>query len=221
MKTLRKKNPSAPTANQMFLDRMLRENRWQEWEAARAADYTAVIGPKPPEGVPLAEKINYGRLRTIEAKKRCGWLSDQHERATHRAYVGHTARESELKAGGRVASARTFDEALKLLPVKADPQVENDWVMAHPAIARKSRMEDQSQRVIINGTDLLEADHGPCPSRAAANKLQYWSNKPEKAFEALTMPMKRPDGGDSRDGEVVEDMELAEVQRLLKEVRGV
>lgn len=202
-----------PSVEQMFKDRMLREKRWPEWEQAKLDAKSACTLPQET----VTEKIARGKAITADAMKRCGFISRDHEKATYRAFNSFTERQEVARVTG--TQSRTFDMALKELPIKADPQIENDWVMAHPAIARKSRNEDQSKRVIITGDDILHADHGPCPSRAAANKLQYWANNPQKAFEALTMPMKKGDGGEGgRDGDVVEDVELAEVERLLKAV---
>lgn len=204
-------NPRAePSVEQMFEDRMLRENRWEEYKKARE-DIGATI---PQETEPLQRRLR-GRKVKSAAMKQCGFEDAAKEKALYRQWKEYTERIKPAQEAG--ATAKTFDEAHKTLPTSADTQVENEWVRAHPAMARKSRLDDQSKRVIITGSDLLNAHHGPCPSKGAANKLQYWANKPEKFYEAQTHPMKKgDDAATEKDNEVVIDDGIDELERAYK-----
>jgi hypothetical protein len=197
---------------EMFQERLVRENRWEEFERA-----IAELQASTPQVETHYERIARSKEIKTKARKQCGYKDADYEKALYAQYMearDFAARESGHLADGAVST--TFDRALNDLPSKADPQIENDWVMAHVAMARKSRNEDQDKPVIITGHDILKADHGPCPSRSAAIKLQYWANEPKKAFEALTNPMKKPAEGREGDSEAVVDDGIDELERALR-----
>jgi hypothetical protein len=215
-----RRNLKSGNPDQLFLNRIFREGRWDLWEKA-LAEVKIAMGPEPPKEDMSARMMHAKKIKE-EARKRMGFVSSDHERTLDRAYRDECSRkavEQGLPDYSKAGSCQSFDNALKLLPVRADPQAENEWILAHPAIARKSRLTDNTKPIVINGHDLLNADHGRCPSRAAANKLQYWANKPEKVFEALTSPVKKGGGDVGPDAEEVSDENLFEVERLLKEVK--
>jgi hypothetical protein len=196
-----------PTGEQAFFERLVRENRYDEFTQTRER-----IEAETPLATTQGEKLKRGRAVKAAAMKACGYDGPDKERAL---WLYHAGR-AERMAAGREAGAqqKTFEAALKTLPAKADDRIENEWVMAHAAISRKSR--EPEKQVIITGNDLLDADHGPCPSRAAANKLQYWANKPEKAFEAMTISMKKVDVRESENSEVVMDDGISELEHAVK-----
>lgn len=109
-----------------------------------------------------------------------------------------------------------FDEAYASLPDTANQQEEWDWVRVHPAMMYADRMAAKdTTKVIIRAEDILDPPHGCAPSKAAVSLLQCWVNN-AKEFHKLYLTKKTT--ADTKSGEVVADPDIAEVERLLKEV---
>lgn len=154
-----------------------------------------------------------------------GYIGPENEHKLHAEYEAQMKAEQDAVIQEKVdavvqqiQSAKTFEEALTKLPVSAEAKAENDWILAHPAMARKARQKNNLEPVLITAADILEANHGPAPSRAAAIKLQHWANKPDEIFKALTGSVKKAPDSVDRPEEVAEVEDLAEIDRLLKEV---
>ncbi len=205
------------TTPNKFRDRMMREGRWDEW--AKTKEQVSSEEPTFPRDAPKHIHAQRGAKIIRETMKRMGYISAEHENSLYRAWKDQRDRDDTIKANGPTSTATTFDKALIGLPANADEGVENKWVRAHIALTRKQRQDDDTKKIRITGEDIINAAHGPCPSREAANKLQYWANHPQEVFKNLAVPMKNnAEGEASKETDVVEDVELAEVERLLKEV---
>ena len=188
--------------DQLFLDRILREGRWEEWLKVKEA--LSAENPRPAREDGLAPVMAWGKRIKQEAMRRMGYVSPEHEKALHRAFKDQRARDDLIAANGPTGTSQTFERSLVNLPANADEGVENKWVRAHIAMTRKQRQTDAARSILITGDDVLNAAHGPCPSREAANKLQYWANHPDEVFKNLAVPMKKGDGGEvGRDDGVV------------------
>lgn len=201
-----------PTVAKLFVDRLTREGRAKEWQETLAT-VQRETGKRFSQAKP-------------EAMRRCGYKGPDHERGLHDAWLmsqkAEQAAEIEQRVEqrvGEVEDSRSFEDALKHLPLSADSAVENEWVLAHPALSRKTRSKNADEPVVITSADLLEANHGRCPSAAAANKLVHWANNPAKVFENLAIVMKKSDGADSaRNDGYIEDPGIEEIERLLKAI---
>lgn len=113
-----------------------------------------------------------------------------------------------------------FFDALATLPANAPKAREIEWIEAHPAMMRSTRNKANgygSNVVNITADDVLNAPHGPCPSRSAAVQLQHWANNSAKFFEQIMSEAKKKSsdgaGSGSTPGEVEDD--LGELEDLL------
>ena len=186
-----------------FQERMKREGREAEWLAVMKSVRTET-------GLKFGQAI-------WEAMKRMGYQGADVENRLYNEYLDAQKAKEDADLREKLGLInQEFEEALKTLPQRADYQAENDWILAHVAMTRRSILPP-GQPVRITASDILHADHGPCPSRAAGIKLQHWANKPDEVYKNLAGVVKKPAG----DGETTKeeyDEDLAEVERLLKEV---
>lgn len=177
--------------------------------------------PNPATG----KKWGYSQTKWVAARE-MGYTIPELEHRLHQEWeAAEKAKQKQEVAEELVGDwkdAETFEEALRTLPVRASEQVETDWILGHQAMTRKARSRNNLDPVLITSYDILDADHGPCPSRAAAIKLQHWANKPDELYKALTGAVKK--GSDTNDGtrdsESDSDPGKAEIERFLKEVGG-
>ena len=58
-------------------------------------------------------------------------------------------------------------------------------------MSRKDRSRNTTDRVLITPDDIHNAPNGPCPSRAAAQQLQHWANRPEQFFKDVLSETKK------------------------------
>jgi hypothetical protein len=198
-----KKTRTPSQGNFCFLQRLEREGRREK--------YTDALR----EGYKTCQTIGQRGSIQKEVRKQFGYLG--------------AAREVKLQTKWELEhgpieipdrpNPKEFDGVLASLPQSADTGLENEWILSHPALSRKMRGQtDAKGNVIITADDLTKAKHGKCPSAAAANKLQYWANKPEKVFENLAVIMKKSDGAESvKDSEYIPDPNLDDVRRMLKD----
>lgn len=112
----------------------------------------------------------------------------------------------------------TFSQAVQSLPNRAAKAVEMDWVAAHPAMSRLARAVDKTRDVRLTADDILNAPHGPAPSKWAANALQNWVNKPGKFFEVMLSEDKKLKEEQGK-GRMRKDVGIAEVERILAQIR--
>jgi hypothetical protein len=126
------------------------------------------------------------------------------------------------------SARRSFEAALNTLPHIADPQVELDWIRAHPAMNRNARYRGSKQQgnpmTILRVDDVLDAPHGPAPSKSAVSQLQHWCNNTDQFFKMMLDHQKKAiekkPAEKTIDEEVVDD-DSDTIKRLLKEVRNV
>jgi len=204
------KKPRSRRAEHNFKDRIAREGRLDEFYA-RLKELKALND--------VAEvKVNM-RVTWLRAAREFGYQG-----AKENKIAEGMAKSLEQVIVDRVAPSRAqkeFEESVAELPPAADPNMENEWVTAHPAISRKTRMKDSVERVHITRADLMQARHGKCPSARAANKLQYWANKPDEAFKNLAVMMKSASGSDAdKEADIIRDPTLDEIEKMLEEVTG-
>ena len=130
----------------------------------------------------------------------------------------------ERKQYARVKNVLTrrekeFQAACKHLPPTVDLEEEIEWISAHPAMTRLDRQVDEEEKVLIDRNDILNAPHGPAPSRRAVASLQHWVHSPRE-FQKLILETfkteKRQSGGTKleQEGEMMDDLE--EAKRLLE-----
>ena len=204
-----------PPVPQMFRDRMKREGRGEELNAA-IREVCAEHG------------LSYQAALQI-VMPRMGFVNTETEiriYREHRKRLFASAGETEFAEETALERARTEEEelaeALASLPANAPKSRELDWIEAHPAMMRSSRNKANgygSNTVQILADDVLNAPHGPCPSRAAAVQLQHWANNSTKFFEQIMSEAKKKSsdgtgsGGAGVEGAVEDD--LSELDDLL------
>ena len=116
------------------------------------------------------------------------WLSEM-QRVPNAEANAERARRS--RANKRNAP---FESAVSDLPATASPSVEMDWVKSHPAMTRKDRQKNATDKILITPDDILKAPNGKCPSRSAAQLLQHYANKPDAFFKELLSETKKAKG---------------------------
>lgn len=216
-----KRDPvTEPSVIQMFRHRMKREGRSEELNAL------------------LREVMNEGlqfstAMRTVVMPK-MGFVSDEAEiriYREHQAVVHHLSIENEVAFDAEEERARTdeqeYEAALLTLPSNAPKAKELEWIEAHPAMMRQSRLlatgragaSGKPAVVLLTARDILNAPHGVCPSRSAANQLQHWVNHSQKFFEQIMSEAKKKSGGDGTggDGTDVVDEGLEDLDASLAE----
>lgn len=214
-----KKKKSTPL--DLFFGRLIREGR--------KAEYDALLKER-------TEKLPFlsGLAKAHATRKLRGELALEMgyqgvgEKALHRLYLNSAEVQIDAIVQRRVAAvakaqkpALEWEEAVASLPPSADMRVEFDWISAHPAMSRHSRQTDMSKPVLLTSNDILHAKHGPAPSAAAANRLQNWAASPAKWNDYSAALMKKPEATESSpNSDVMEDVGLEEIERLLKEVAG-
>lgn len=204
-----------PPVPQMFRDRMKREGRGEELNAAIRE-------------VCKEHGLSYQAALQI-VMPRMGFVNTETEiriYREHRKRLFASAGETEFAEETALERARTEEgelaEAMASLPANAPKSRELDWIEAHPAMMRSSRNKANgygSNTVQITADDVLNAPHGPCPSRAAAVQLQHWANNSTKFFEQIMSEAKKKSsdgtgsGGAGAEGAVEDD--LSEIQDLI------
>ena len=197
--SVKPKKPKKIDVRKLFRQRMIREGREAEYEAAIKAEQLAFPG------------MGYGNAMH-RAMPKMGYEGPQKERAIAAAW------EAQQRAAEEEKVRHTFDEALSKLPPTADRLAELNWIRAHPAISRMVRSVD-GQTVIVTFADVMETSLGPAPSQAAARELQFWVNNTEKFYTSyLKTELKKTGAGVDADGEKKADPGIAEIERYLQEI---
>lgn len=199
--------------SQKFCDRMKREGRSKEWHAA-VKKVMADTGK------------GYGAAKW-DAMRAMGYTTPAAEHALYADYVKTQYKsklrvqieteQEEIKEERKITD---FEEAVRQLPPKASVREELDWIRSHAAMSRYHRSKDKSKSIEISASDVLYADHGPAPSRAAAHALVYWANNPTRFYELLMSEDKKSteEAGARAGGS--RDVGLAEVERMLNEINA-
>ena len=117
---------------------------------------------------------------------------------------------------------KEFQSACKQLPPTVDLEEEIEWISAHPAMTRLDRQVDDEEKILIDRNDILNAPHGPAPSRRAVASLQHWVHSPRE-FQKLILETfkteKRQSSGTKleQEGDMMDDLD--EAKRLLEHYR--
>lgn len=200
----------------MFVERMRREGREQEWYST----VKAVRADREARG----DSAGFSQS-TWEAMRKLGYEGPKQERALYEEYLKREAMgklRAQIKAEQdeirEEQKAENFEQAVKMLPDHAPTKVEIDWIRAHPAMARRARAKNNIDPVLIDVDDILCPPHGRAPSKSAVHQLQHWANSPNEFFKQLLAEQKKATG-DEAAAKVVED-DLSEVEQLLKTVRA-
>lgn len=100
---------------------MKREGRFSEWQKALAT-------------VQQETGKKYAQVK-YTAIKQCGYHGPDHERQLHIHWLAMEQAKSQLSVEQKVDADETFEAALAKLPLKADRDVELEWIMSHTALA--------------------------------------------------------------------------------------
>lgn len=197
------------TVRKIFVERMKREGRSEEW-------YRLL------KEVMTAEGCRYN-VASHKVMALMGYEGPKKEWEIHAAWVAEeqaklktpteTLRE-ELREERRV---QNFEEAIASLPPNAPLEEVTKWIEAHPAMARKSRSNNPSRDVVITAEDIYPK-HGRAPSRSAVMALQHWANHPREFFNSVYTPVKKMTESGSAAGGAAKDVGIDEIERLLKEL---
>jgi len=174
-------------ASECFEFRLLREMRLVEYR-------------KKIKSLSKGGKIT-GLAAKKEAQRLFGFMGLDKERASLAAWLSEVQRVPNAEAIAE-RSRRTrakqrnapFESAVADLPATASPSVEMDWVKSHPAMTRKDRQKNSTDKILITPDDIIKAPNGKCPSRSAAQLLQHYANKPDAFFKELLSETKKAKG---------------------------
>lgn len=144
------------------------------------------------------------------------------QRLAEKVTLDNARKAESLRELRRLEGMKTdYDKALEGLPPVAPAGVELDWIRAHPAMSRLSRMEQNGEEepwVRLTAADILKPKHGPAPSMGAVHGLQHWVNRPAEFFKSMLAEQKKgptaKSGGASGEAED-EDGGLDELNALL------
>ena len=201
-----RKNGKKMSVRAAFGERMKREGRYKEW-MARAKQIAQENGRGLGNSLWIAMKeFGYEGPKT-EWNKYWDWVEQERDK---------TQREKEQVKAER--KDMDWNAAIAELPDSAPTSVEMNWVRAHEAMTRIYR-SPKGESIVITADDLLGAEHGPCPSKPAANLLQNYVNRPDKFFDmVMTEHKKKTDGGEGS-SEVVEDAGTEDIERMLADLK--
>lgn len=174
-------------AGECFEFRLLREMRLVEYR-------------KKIKSLSKGGKIT-GLAAKKEAQRLFGFMGLDKERAALADWLSEMQRVPNAEASAeRARRSRAnkrnapFESAVSDLPATASPSVEMDWVKSHPAMTRKDRQKNATDKILITPDDILKAPNGKCPSRSAAQLLQHYANKPDAFFKELLSETKKAKG---------------------------
>lgn len=201
-----------PTPRKLFGERLEREGRKQEW-FRRIKEIQQETGKD-------------WKNSSWVAMREMGYKGPKDERAREAARLEEIELAAEERAKKRIEKenaiegevVRCFDEVLCGLPDKASDVENLAWVKAHPAMSRLDRQVDKTKPIIISADELLSPPHGPAPSKAAANALQHFANRPGEFYKQILQEQKKQGGGKETSAPEEQDINLDEVERMLKTV---
>lgn len=198
----------------LFLDRMVREGRIPEWDAALTEGET-IHGKDTVEASQHAMLLMEFVSEEDELQRKAVWqAANMPKMVAQPTFV-----DAVFTRGDEEESIRDFNNALVDLPDKAAVSTEMDWIRTHPAMVRQSRSSDVTKQVIITSRDILYAPHGKAPSKAAVFALQHWVNHPHEFYKQLLSEQKKK-GDAAGANKAEEDLGLPEVERLLKTIQS-
>lgn len=205
------KPPKKKSPKVLFIERMRREGRGKEFHANLKR-----IQAETGKGYAHA---------SYQAVVEMGYKGPAEERAIHEKYLQNlhkTAAEiqrgEEQEAMWEEQAVHDFESAMRSLPNTAPPQVELDWVRAHPAMMRKNRSNDQMKMLTLDVNDILSPPHGKAPSKSAVAALQHWVNHPIEFFKSVLSEHKKLTEADEAKAQASKDVGVEEIERLLDEI---
>lgn len=212
-----------PRVSTMFKQRMQREGRGQELnERVRAVSRETGMGYASALHVVMPQMgflNSESEIRLYRQHRRKCYESDLEEGLRVSAEREELSKAERAEEESHARLEEEFERALSQLPSNAKKWQELEWIEAHPAMMRESRMRaiGKDGPVVITAEDILNAPHGVCPSRAAAVQLQHWANNSVKFFEQIMSEAKKKSsdgsGDEKKSGEVEDD--LSEIEGLL------
>jgi len=171
-------------ANECFDFRMLREMRIVEY---RKKIKSLRKTNKVTELAARKEAQREFGMKTLAEERAllAEWLTEMQNNAAAASASERQRRSREKKRNA------PFETAIADLPPTASPSIEMDWVKSHPAMTRKDRQKNTTDKILITPDDILKAPNGKCPSRSAAQMLQHYANKPDAFFKELLSETKK------------------------------
>jgi hypothetical protein len=218
-----------PPVITMFRQRMKREHRSAELDTILRAvmsggkDVEELLVSRPELAEFIPEHLRGGMAFNSAMRQvvmpAMGFVDDQAEIRLYREHqrlVHHISVENAVAVDADEERVKTeeqeYEDALMTLPPNAPKAKELEWIEAHPAMMRQSRLQAgvlsrSGGLVILTARDILSAPHGPCPSRSAANQLQHWVNHSQKFFEQIMSEAKKKSTGDGAGGDGANSVE--------------
>lgn len=155
-----------------------------------------------------------------------GYLGPKYERELENLRLARqeaaTKRTIEETLCGQVlaeASLSAFEDAVATLPPTANPDVEVEWVRAHPAMSRLNRLPEGTTRVEITAEDVLLVSHGKAPSRSAVNLLCDAASRPDKFWDKWLAGKRKTDPAAVGAAQTVADDGLVSVRDYLGQLK--
>jgi hypothetical protein len=159
----------------------------------------------------------FGKLKLSKEKRL------YEERVFHRTAVDAKIAQ-ERKEITEERKVEDFERAVLTLPKKCAIAESLDWISAHPVMLKEARhtgKEEGRKPVVLSIHDILHAPHGPAPSMGTVTLLQHWARHAHEFFKLMMSEQKKKtDDTGGGAGRTETDSDLAEVERLLKEVEG-
>ena len=199
------------SVRKLFVERMRREGREQEW-------HTTVKAVMEETGKRFGQAA-------WEAMRRMGYEGPEKERQLHQEFLkkGQKSKlrqqiDREREEIREEKSEEDFAWAIRMLPDKAPASTEIDWIRTHPAMIRRTR-RNSLKDILITPEDILCAPNGVAPSKAAVSALQHWANCPHEFFkQVLGERTKLPE--ETRSSRYEDEPGSQEIRRLLGQIES-
>lgn len=207
------KVPKEPPVTHLFLSRIRREGRWNEWlkTVKRLMDETG-------KDFVRVRSTAMRELGYVDAKTE-RWLDEKYRTEIPKSAL-QLQIEHEKKEIAEERRVEDFEEAVRMLPDHCPASVVMDWVAAHPAMTRLARSKDKTKLIMITADDILLAPNGRAPSKEAARSLQHWANCPHEFFKQRLSEQKKAKAGDETSAKMDMDEDIEKIEQLLREVEG-
>ncbi len=201
-KKSRGKTREGLTVSQKFWERLKREGRYDLWHPTL-------------KRMQQERGLGFGQAKWA-AMRELGYTEAKFEHDAHQVFTDQQEKIEVQK--NTQQAAKDFESACAGLPDEASVATEIAWVRSHPAMSRLDRMPGGIGTVLITPDDILSPPHGKAPSKSAVGLLQHYANRPHEFFKALMSEQKKITGETDKPKQE-EDTDLAEVERLLREIQ--
>jgi hypothetical protein len=197
---------------ELWRERLQREGRWQEY-LARLKQLREGKGGLEGLSADMA-------IMRKEFGYRANGEWDHKTEADEKFLLDRQIQQSKAQKRYRMKKKMSdFEEAFASLENNtAEPAKEMDWVGSHPAMFRKDRgeVDEETEKVLLTGRDLLNPLNGRAPSKRAAIMLQRWVNDPEGFQKATVSEQKKATTSTAEDRDGVEATDdTSEIERML------